>query len=516
MEFNIEHNLQSNNTDEIEIMIRARYPIIYIVSWEERRVEIDLLKIATKLEKKLFSWSITQGLVSMNNSNKRVLTVNDSTRDPLLALENIERSTDSAIYIIKDIHNHMGDYVLIRKLRDLAMHLRTSYKTLVFLSPTLKIPQELEKDISIIDYKLPSINDLEELLDKLINSIQNARKNVSINLDSFGKEKLLQAALGLTLSEAENVLGKAIVSKKRIDVQDIHILHEEKKQIIRKTGLLEFYPTFENLTNVGGLNNLKIWLRKRSSAFTEKARDYGLPQPKGIMLLGVSGSGKSLVAKAVSSLWHLPLLRLDIGNVFSGLVGSSEENMRKAIKASESVAPCLLWVDELDKSLSGSASSNFSDGGTTARVLSSFLTWMQEKTSPVFIIATANDISNLPPELLRKGRFDEIFFLDLPNKDEREEIFVIHLRKRNRNPDDFDIELLSSMANGFSGAEIEQAIISAMYDSFEEDRELLTSDIVHTLNQSVPLYYTMRENIDNLKQWAKTRARGASSEILDI
>src|SRR5690606_12542940 len=256
-------------------------------------------------------------------------------------------------------------------------------------------------------------------LDKLISSVQASKKNVEINLDNTGREKLLQAALGLTTAEAESVFARAIVSKKRLDLEDITIIHAEKQQIIKKSGLLDFYPTQESLSTVGGLANLKIWLKKRSAAFTKKARNYGLPQPKGILLLGVSGSGKSLVAKAVSSLWQLPLLRLDIGNLFSGLVGSSEENMRKVIRAAESVAPCLLWLDEIDKGFSGSNSSHMSDGGTTARVLSSFLTWMQEKESPVFIIATANNISNLPPELLRKGRFDEIFFVDLPSTEER-------------------------------------------------------------------------------------------------
>ncbi|RYX99815.1 AAA family ATPase, partial [bacterium] len=285
---------------------------------------------------------------------------------------------------------------------------------------------------------------------------------------------------------------------------------KEKKQIIRKSGLLEFYPTQEDMSTVGGLDNLKSWLNKRTEAFTKKARDYGLPEPKGILLLGVSGSGKSLVAKAVSSLWQLPLLRLDIGRLFSSLVGSSEENMRKTIKTAESVAPCLLWLDEIDKGFSGSGSSNVSDGGTTSRVLSSFLTWMQEKNNPVFIIATANDISRLPPELLRKGRFDEIFFLDLPKAEERIEIFNIHLKKRGRRSENFDLNLFASNTDGFSGSEIEELIISAMYDSFEENREVTTADIMNTIKHAVPLSHTMKESIDQLRDWTRSRARPAS------
>lgn len=497
------------NLEEIEIMIRARYPIIYITSWEEKRVEADLLKIATRTDKKIFSWTVTQGLVNMA-TNKGSIISSDSTRDLVVALDNIQRAVDPALYIIKDTHHYMSDATVVRKLRDLCIALRSSFKTVIIISPILKIPPELEKDINVIDYKLPSINDLGILMDKLISSIQNSKKNVEINLDNTGKEKILQAAMGLTLAEAESVLSKAIVSKKRLDVEDINIIYSEKKQIIKKSGLLEFYPTHETMSNVGGLSNLKVWLKKRSTAFTKKARNYGLPQPKGIMLLGVSGSGKSLVAKAVASLWQLPLLRLDIGSLFSGLVGSSEENMRKTIKTAESVAPCLLWLDEIDKGFSGSGSSNVSDGGTTARVLSSFLTWMQEKDSPVFIIATANDISHLPPELLRKGRFDEIFFLDLPELKERIEIFAIHLIKRGRDPRNFDLQDLALKTDGYSGSEIEQLIIAAMYDSFEEDRELTNNDILNVIPHSVPLSHLMKESIDDLRMWSKNRARPAS------
>lgn len=497
-------------TDEIEILIRARYPILYIISWEEKRVENDLLRIATRTDKKIFSWTSTQGLVNLNLS-KAALTINDSSKDLLATLDMIQKASEPALYILKDIHHYIKEPLIIRKLRDLATSLRSTFKTIIITSPILKIPSELEKDINVIDYKLPTINDIGLLLDRLIISIQNSKKNVEINLDNDSKEKLLQAALGLTQTEAESVFSKAIVSKKRLDIEDIYIIHEEKKQIIKKSGILEFYSTHENLSTVGGLFNLKNWLNKRTSAFTKKARNYGLPQPKGILLLGVSGSGKSLVAKSVASLWQLPLLRLDIGSLFSGLVGSSEENMRNTIKMAESVAPCLLWLDEIDKGFSGSTSSNVSDGGTTARVLSSFLTWMQEKTSPVFIIATANDISHLPPELLRKGRFDEIFFLDLPDQKERKEIFSIHLKKRGRDPQKFDLKALSEKTEGFSGSEIEEVIISAMYDSFEEDRELTTKDILNALAHSVPLSTTMKESIEELRLWTKSRARAASN-----
>lgn len=496
--------------EEIRILIRARYPILYIVSWEERRLEGLLAEIATSRNKGIFNWSITQGIQNLEagTAAKRLL---DNTQDPIAALDYIEKFQKAAIFILKDFHPYMNDARVIRRLRDLTFALKTSYKTLVLLAPSLRIPDELEKDIAIIDFPLPTLPELEKQLDYIIQSVQHNR-NVQINLGSGDKERILQAAQGLTLVEAENVFAKAIVARGRIDPQDIPVILDEKKQIIRKSGILEYFSPDQRMDDVGGLDNLKSWMRKRNLAFSEKARQYGLPHPKGVLLIGVSGSGKSLVAKAVSALWNLPLLRLDIGSVFSGLVGSSEANIRSVIKTAESVAPCLLWLDEMDKGLSGTHSSNFSDGGTTARVLSSFLTWMQEKTAPVFLIATANDISALPPELLRKGRFDEIFFLDLPSLAERMDIFRIHLSKRGRDPQQFDLKLLGDLSQGFSGSEIEQVIISGLYDSFEADRELQTADIVHALRQSVPLSHTMREAIDALRQWAQTRARPASSE----
>lgn len=285
-----------------------------------------------------------------------------------------------------------------------------------------------------------------------------------------------------------------------------------KRDIIRKTGLLDWIDVEQDFSAIGGLNGVKSWLNQRKDAFTTDAREYGLPDnPKGILFVGVQGAGKSLMARCVASFWQLPLIRLDMGKIFSGIVGSSEENIRTAIKIAESVSPSLLWMDELDKGMSGSASSNQTDGGTAARVLGSFLTWMQEKKSPVLVIATANDVSQLPPEILRKGRFDEIFFVDLPSDEERYEIFKIHLTKRNRNPDNFDIDTLVKYSSTFTGAEIEAAIISAMYEAFDDNkREFTSDDILSAIEDTVPLAVTMKEQIDGLRAWAYKRARHAS------
>ena len=312
------------------------------------------------------------------------------------------------------------------------------------------------------------------------------------------------------MNEAENVFAKIIVKDERLSGDDVNVVFAEKQQIIRKSGLLEYYSTSESFTTIGGMAVLKDWLRKRSVAFGEEARRFGLPAPKGILLLGVQGCGKSLSAKAVSSLWQLPLLRFDMGRMFGSLVGSSEENVRKAIAVAESVAPAILWVDEIDKAFAGTQGSGSTDGGTTARVFGTFLTWLSEKTAPVFVVATANDISQLPPELLRKGRLDEIFFVDLPVDAERAEIFQIHLAKRSREPETFRIPDLVAASQEFSGAEIEQAIISALFDAFYAREDLTTEHLLEALRQTVPLSKTMDEQLSRLRSWADGRARHAS------
>jgi SpoVK/Ycf46/Vps4 family AAA+-type ATPase len=346
-------------------------------------------------------------------------------------------------------------------------------------------------------------------MDKIISEVAQFR-HLKIELDESGRERLLQAALGLTLGEAENVFAKIIVKEERLSGEDVNEVFAEKQQIIRKSGLLEYYATNENFSNVGGMGVLKDWLDKRSLAFSAEARAFGLPPPKGILMLGVQGCGKSLCAKAVSTQWQLPLLRFDMGRMFGSLVGSSEENVRRAIAVAESVAPAVLWVDEIDKAFAGSQGSGATDGGTTARVFGTFLTWLSEKTAPVFVVATANDISQLPPELLRKGRLDEIFFVDLPGEEERAEVFRIHITKRGREAAEFDIADLASRTRDFSGAEIEEVINSALYDAFYDKAQLRTEHILKAVAETVPLAKTMDEQIGRLRSWAEGRARNAS------
>ncbi len=500
-----------SRAEELDLLIRAKYPLLYIIAWEERRIEQLLRQVAAQRRKALYGWTITDGLHPLDGSLRP--ESDDLTRDPLQALEEVAASREAAIFVLKDFHPYLDAYhphpqraVIVRKLRDILNRLKESRKTLVMLSPLLHAPPELEKDITVLDYALPTGGELAASLERVVRSAQELG-GIRLRLSPEEREKILNAARGLTCTEAENAFAKSLVLRRALDAE---VIIAEKKQIIRRSQVLEYFDAQEDLSLVGGMALLKEWLAKRALAFSERARQFGLPEPKGLLLLGVQGAGKSLVAKAIARQWQLPLLRLDLGRVFSQMVGSSEQNIRNALRLAESVSPCILWLDELDKGLSGLASSHLSDAGTSARVFGSFLTWMQEKTAPVFVVATANDIATLPPEALRKGRFDEIFFLDLPNRAEREEIFGIHLAKRGRAPRRFDVETLARRSEGHSGAEIEQAVISGLYDAFEAGRDLSTEDILRALEETVPLSRTMEARITALRRWARTHARPAS------
>ncbi|HRZ35088.1 MAG TPA: AAA family ATPase [Candidatus Paceibacterota bacterium] len=496
---------------EIETLIRARYPILYVLSSEEMRVQNLVVQVAQKRQKKVFEWSYTTGIVPAGTSIQSQKHRNAPSKDPLVALDLVIDQVEPAIYVFKDFHPFLtkNNFAVVRKLKEIALHLKNSLKTVILIGATLEIPTELEKEVTVLNHPLPTRDELGELLDKIIEDVRGF-KQVRIELDEPGRERLLQAALGLTLGEAENVFAKIIVKDERLSGDDVNEVFAEKQQIIRKNGLLEYYATDETFAHVGGLAVLKDWLQRRARALTAQARQFGLPPPKGILLLGVQGCGKSLCAKAVSSLWQLPLLRFDMGRMFGSLVGSSEENVRKAIAVAESVAPAILWVDEIDKAFAGSQGSGATDGGTTARVFGTFLTWLSEKTAPVFVVATANDISQLPPELLRKGRLDEIFYVDLPSTEERVEIFRIHIAKRGRDPANFDLPALVERSPNFSGAEIEEAVISGLYDAFYTGNDLATEHVLEALRQTVPLAKTMDEQISRLRAWAEGRARNAS------
>ncbi|MDX2133105.1 MAG: AAA family ATPase [Planctomycetota bacterium] len=501
--------------DSIELLVRARYPVLYIVSWEEARVEQHLQAIAARRNKQLHVWSITEGIREASATPGQAAGKKRSVTDPIEALDVVIQHKEPAIYLFNDLNAFLRPEIacnrpIIRKVREVARALADSYKTLVICSPLLELAPELQKDVCVVDFSLPTPADIDALLDRIIKDVSQ-HASITVDLSPKGREALVRAAGGLTLQEAENVFAKTLVNDGTLNGEDVSTVFAEKQQIIRKSGLLEYYEASDALDDVGGLDQLKDWLKRRAMAFTDQAQKFGLPAPKGVLLVGVQGCGKSLCAKAVSREWNMPLLRFDMGRMFASLVGSSEQNIRRAIAVAESIAPAIMWIDEIDKAFAGSSGSAGADGGTTARVMSTFLTWLSEKSKPVFVLATANDISHLPPELLRKGRLDEIFFVDLPTHEERRRVFEIHIAKRKRNAAAIDTDRLAAAAAGFSGAEIEQAVISALYDAFYLGRDLTTDDILRNITQTVPLSRTMSERIESLRAWADGRARAAST-----
>ncbi len=507
--------------DALAQMFKARFPILYVESSEEQRVIAEVSGVAAdaaqvRTPRAVWTWSLTTGLVQPDGAPRQ------GTTEPEAALDAALRVDHPSVLIFKDLHPTLGaggrpaSPGLVRRLRDLVAAFKSGSvpRTLVLVSPVLHIPAELEKDVTIVDFPLPTETEIRQVLDGMI-AANSASGRIQMMLDDLGRERFAKAALGLTLHEAENAFARAMVNDGVLDSRDLEVVHEEKRQTVRKSGLLEFVDASVNLDDVGGLENLKQWLAKRDGSWLGEAAAYGLPAPRGVLITGVPGCGKSLTAKAIAAVWGLPLLRLDIGRVFAGLVGSSEQNMRNAIRTAEASAPCVLWVDEIEKGFSGGSG----DSGTSTRVFGSFLTWMQEKSQAVFVIATANDIEGLPPELLRKGRFDEIFFVDLPTRAERVSIWRVHLARRLRNPavagglalDDTLLAELAELSEGYAGAEIEQAVVGGLFDAFSERRPLRRDDLVQAVLSMVPLSVTQAERIDAIRAWADARAVAATA-----
>lgn len=494
--------------EELSILIQAQYPLIYLVTSEEERAEQAISTIAQlKPQRRIFVWTVTHGIVEYGQPRN---VTQHNTVSPEAAIEWVTRQRDPGIFIFKDLHPFIDSPATTRWLRDAIASFKGTQKAIVLMSPMQQVPIELEKEVVVLDFPLPDMAELNQVLSRQL------EQNRTRRLTTEAREKLLKAALGLTRDEAEKVYRKAQVTTGHLTEAEVDIVLSEKKQLIRRNGILEYIEEDATIDAVGGLEELKRWLKQRSNAFTERAREYGLPQPKGMLILGVPGCGKSLIAKTTSRLWSLPLLRLDMGRVYDGsMVGRSEANLRNALKTAESISPAILFIDELDKAFAGSSGSADSDGGTSSRIFGSFLTWMQEKTSPVFVMATANRVERLPGEFLRKGRFDELFFVDLPNAEERKEIFNIHLLKRKRDVSRFDLDQLAKVADGFSGAEIEQALIAAMYDAFAQEREFTQLDIIAAIKATLPLSRTMTEQVTALRDWARQRARPAASSVAE-
>jgi hypothetical protein len=481
--------------------LKAGFPCLYLVSSEEQRVEAELRQVAQLSGFQLYFWTTVSGLVDA------VKATAQDCLDPLEALTAIGSLPEKSVVLLKDFHLYLQDPnpILLRQLKDTLAVAKTKNRTLVILGCRLCLPPELEREVTVLEFNLPNA----EHLNLVLNGILESEAKIP---QPTNREAILAALSGLTTQEAENALALSFIELGQLDPVRLGQL---KAQSVKKQGLVELVERVPSLDRIGGLDRLKHWLLKRRKAFTQEAKAFGLPSPSGLLILGLPGTGKSMTAKATASVFGVPLLRLDAGKLFAGLVGASEANLRSVLQTAEAIAPCCLWVDELEKALAGSQSSGSTDGGTTARILGSLLSWMQEKTAPVFVVATANDVSKLPPELLRKGRFDEVFFVDLPNEEEREEIWRIVISDYDRDPADFDLKQLAKATEGFTGGEIRFAFFDALFEAFEAEAEPDDLGIARVLAGSVPLSKLMAEPIQQLRQWARNHARPATSPLPD-
>lgn len=473
---------------ELEYKVRAAYPCLYATAREEWRCLQEAKKAADRLQTSFHSWTVLQGW--------------DGSKQQMDPLDALNIPVAPGIYALVNFHRFLDDPLIIQKMKDTLQTAKAREQTILLVSNILKVPDELRDDISVLEFPLADVSLLQERLDYILESTDG-----KVAMDDQARNRAVEAALGMTTWEAENAMALSLVETGQVDHR---VISREKAKAVAKDGLLEFYSPNVGLADIGGLQNLKGWLKMRKRAFSQEAQDYGLPWPKGLLLIGVPGCGKSLTAKAVSTEWQLPLIRFDLGRMFQGVVGSSEANVRRAISTAEAVAPAVLWIDEIEKGMAGMGSSGVTDSGVTARVFGTLMSWLQDRTRPVFMVATANQVQSLPPELLRAGRFDEVFYIDLPSADERAEILGIHLKKRRRDPSLFNLSYVAKETPWFSGAEMENTIIKAMFSAFAENRELITDDLIDAAHATVPLAVTRKEEIEALRKWAGTRAVPAS------
>jgi ATP-dependent 26S proteasome regulatory subunit len=489
-------------SDEFELLLRARYPLIYIPTREEERIEGAIAASAKQQgNRAVYTWDFVDGYQGNLND------AGFGRRNPLQALELVEKlpASASAVFILRDFHRFLEDVAISRKLRNLARLLKSQPKNIVIISPLVSIPDDLSEVLTVLEFPLPGTVEIKSEIERLTTATGQS-------LDGRTLDEMVRSCQGLSIERIRRVLARAIATHDKLQPEVVDLILEEKRQTIRQTQILDFYPATEQISDIGGLDNLKDWLLRRGSAFSERARQYGLPHPRGLLLVGIQGTGKSLTAKAIAHHWHLPLLRLDVGRLFAGLVGESESRTRQMIQLAEALAPCILWIDEIDKAFSGLDGRG--DSGTTSRVFGTFITWLAEKTSPVFVVATANNIQMLPPEMLRRGRFDEIFFVGLPNQEERKAIFSVHLsRLRPHNLRSYDLDRLAYETPDFSGAEIEQILVEAMHIGFSQNRDFSTDDVLEAASQIIPLARTAQDQIKFLQEWADAgKARLASRQ----
>ncbi len=499
---------------DLQTLILSFHPVIVIETVEEERV-YTLLKNATQeMDIPLFDWSLTQGLVrspgtfdapwvneyAPPGTNKPAAIGN--TAEPLAVLKHIEDMTIKAVFWLKDFARHLEDAENVRQFREVAQLFSQKRSALVLTGDDIQLPREVAHDAVFFDLKLPERDELAQTVTKVIRTLERKHRT-KVDLQEQERQTLVQSLCGMTLKQARQVLAYAALEDGKLTARDVERILHRKAQVIRSGGVLDYFPVANNQLELGGFAGLKQWLARAQVGFTSQARQLNLNPPKGILIVGIQGCGKSLAAKAIAREWKMPLLKLDAGRLYDKYVGESEKNFRQAIALAESMAPTVLWIDEIEKSLG--ASSADSDGGLSRRMFGSFLTWMQEKSQEVFVVATANDLSPIPPEMLRKGRFDEIFFVDLPNLQERGAILRIHLMRHQQHPNQFDLPTLLEAMEGFSGAEIEQVVIAALYRALYLQQPLDTTLLLKEIRSTIPLSVSRREHLQALRAIAKDR-----------
>ena len=514
-------------TKSLTDYIKARYAVLVIESFEEERVLGELQAIAKGINHDLYIWNSTDGVTYANCSSKKKEKTLDFTAALKFCENRAKEQGSRNIFVFCDADGYLNSKAPIvnrRRLRDFAINIRKKgyVSNCIIIAPTFEITTDLQKEVTLIDFPLPSREEVKAIISSFMEQYSNV-EGVTIDVNNELLDKFVDASIGLTKLEIDNCLARALVSNRRIDASDLKGILSEKKQIIRKTGILEYIDSQLNLNDVGGLQTLKKWLELRSHCFGDEAMKFGVKPPKGVLLTGIPGCGKSLTAKCVATAWNMPLLRLDMGKIFQGIVGSSESNIRLALKTAEAISPSILWIDEIEKGLSG-ASGGGGDGGTSVRVFGTLLTWMQEKTSPVFVFATANNINGLPPELLRKGRFDEIFFVDFPSSEERKKILEIHISKLGRNKADYDLNRLAELSGEsqfgkdvvLAGAELEAWVSDALIQAFsrridgEQNADLSMKDFETTIKRVVPMGQMRKDEFLKIREWANENAVSAS------
>jgi hypothetical protein len=518
-------HMNSTSLDRLKVLINSSTPIVVMETVEELRA-VSLVRLAcSDLNMAVFEWTIADGLVRCGSGAAASAAAPSSLRteatapktsvynstDPVQALANLETMTVEAVFVLKDFHRHMDNPVVVRRLRDVGQKFSANRRTLVLTAPSIDMPPELASLVEFFDLPLPDQDRLREIIKETYTRLAGTH-TLKLQLDASGVDAMAANLRGLTEEEADRAISQTLVARLALSPDCVTDVLEAKKALLKRSEMLEFINATDNMASVGGLENLKTWLGQRRGSWDDHAREFGLEAPKGVIIMGVQGCGKSLCARAVAGEWKLPLVKFDTAAIYDKYIGETEKRIQKVFKVAEGLAPCVLWIDELEKVFAGSGPDSASaDAGVSSRLLASFLSWMQDRKAPVFVAATCNNVNALPPELIRKGRFDELFFVDLPNQAERKQIFGIQLTKRKRNPADYDLDRVAAVAKGFSGAEIESAVQTALYAAFSRKQELSNEDLLHALETTVPLSVTRAEEIAELRNWAKDRAVWASS-----